>query len=117
MGRRAGRGQGCWNAIRRSVGAFCSRRRNHLWRKPTPNSVEQGRFREFIGPPGSTRVSIGVPGGSTDRALKALGPGCTAWMRAKAAIRLAQALFPPGQLRSHLCGVPEQSREDWAGRS
>jgi len=75
-----------------------------------PNSVEQARFRDYRAA-GVNRVSIGVQA-LDDRALKALGR-LHGVDEAKAAIRLAQALFPRVSF-DLIYARPEQSREDWA---
>ena len=75
-----------------------------------PNSVEQTRFRDYRAA-GVNRVSIGVQS-FDDRALKALGRLHGA-EEAKAAIRLAQAVFPRVSF-DLIYARPEQSREGWA---
>src|SRR5437588_5077307 len=75
-----------------------------------PNSVEQSRFRDYR-TAGVNRVSIGVQA-LDDRALKALGR-LHGLDEAKAAIRLAQAVFPRVSF-DLIYARPEQSREDWA---
>jgi oxygen-independent coproporphyrinogen-3 oxidase len=75
-----------------------------------PNSVEQTRFRDYRAA-GVNRVSIGVQA-LDDRALKALGRLHGA-EEAKAAIRLAQAVFPRVSF-DLIYARPEQSREGWA---
>src|SRR5207248_2191139 len=75
-----------------------------------PNSVEQSRFRDYRAA-GVNRVSIGVQA-LDDRALKALGR-LHGVDEAKAAIRLAQAVFPRVSF-DLIYARPEQSREDWA---
>jgi oxygen-independent coproporphyrinogen-3 oxidase len=75
-----------------------------------PNSVEQTRFRDYRAA-GVNRVSIGVQA-LDDRALKALGR-LHGVEEAKAAIRLAQALFPRVSF-DLIYARPEQSHEDWA---
>src|SRR5258705_7985669 len=75
-----------------------------------PNSAEQGRFRDYRAA-GVNRVSIGVQA-LDDRALKALGR-LHGVDEAKAAIRLAQAVFPRVSF-DLIYARPEQSREHWA---
>jgi len=75
-----------------------------------PNSVEQARFRDYRAA-GVNRVSIGVQA-LDDRALKALGR-LHGVDEAKAAIRLAQSIFPRVSF-DLIYARPEQSREDWA---
>ncbi len=75
-----------------------------------PNSVEQARFRDYRAA-GVNRVSIGVQA-LDDRALKALGR-LHGVDEAKAAIRLAQSVFPRVSF-DLIYARPEQSREDWA---
>jgi oxygen-independent coproporphyrinogen-3 oxidase len=74
-----------------------------------PNSVEQARFRDYRAA-GVNRVSIGVQA-LDDRALKALGR-LHGVDEAKAAIRLAQSIFPRVSF-DLIYARPEQSREDW----
>src|SRR5258706_8124544 len=75
-----------------------------------PNSVEQARFRDYRAA-GVNRVSIGVQA-LDDRALKALGR-LHGVDEAKAAIRLAQSVFPRVSF-DLIYARPEQSREYWA---
>jgi putative oxygen-independent coproporphyrinogen III oxidase len=75
-----------------------------------PNSVEQARFRDYRAA-GVNRVSIGVQA-LDDRALKALGR-LHGVDEAKAAIRLAQSVFPRVSF-DLIYARPEQSREAWA---
>src|SRR5207302_10513345 len=75
-----------------------------------PNSVEQSRFRDYRAA-GVNRASIGVQA-LDDQALKALGRLHGA-EEAKAAIRLAQAVFPRVSF-DLIYARPEQTREDWA---
>ena len=74
-----------------------------------PNSVEQARFRDYRAA-GVNRVSIGVQA-LDDRALKALGR-LHGVDEAKAAIRLAQSVFPRVSF-DLIYARPEQTREDW----
>jgi oxygen-independent coproporphyrinogen-3 oxidase len=75
-----------------------------------PNSVEQSRFRDYRAA-GVNRASIGVQA-LDDRALKALGR-LHGVDEAKAAIRLAQALFPRVSF-DLIYARPEQDPKDWA---
>ena len=75
-----------------------------------PNSVEQTRFRDYRAA-GVNRVSIGVQA-LDDRALKALGRLHGA-EEAKAAIHLAQAVFPRVSF-DLIYARPDQSRAGWA---
>ena len=75
-----------------------------------PNSVEQARFRDYRAA-GVNRVSIGVQA-LDDSALKALGR-LHGVEEAKAAIRLAQTIFPRVSF-DLIYARPEQSREAWA---
>jgi oxygen-independent coproporphyrinogen-3 oxidase len=74
-----------------------------------PNSVEQGRFRDYRAA-GVNRVSIGVQA-FDDKALKALGRLHGA-EEAKAAIRLGLAVFPRVSF-DLIYARPEQTRTDW----
>src|SRR5258708_391142 len=74
-----------------------------------PNSVEQTRFRDYRAA-GVNRVSIGVQS-FDDRALNSLGRLHGA-EEARAAIRLAQALFSRVSF-DLIYARPGQSREDW----
>jgi oxygen-independent coproporphyrinogen-3 oxidase len=75
-----------------------------------PNSVEQARFRDYRAA-GVNRASIGVQA-LDDRALKALGRLHGA-EEAKAAIRLAQTIFPRVSF-DLIYARPEQNPQDWA---
>jgi oxygen-independent coproporphyrinogen-3 oxidase len=75
-----------------------------------PNSVEQARFRDYRAA-GVNRASIGVQA-LDDRALKALGRLHGA-EEAKAAIRLAQGVFPRVSF-DLIYARPEQDPKDWA---
>ena len=74
-----------------------------------PNSVEQGRFRDYRAA-GVNRVSIGVQA-FDDKALKALGRLHGA-EEAKAAIRLGLSVFPRVSF-DLIYARPEQTRADW----
>lgn len=74
-----------------------------------PNSVEQERFRDYRAA-GVNRVSIGVQA-LDDAALKALGR-LHGVGEAKAAIRLACAIFPRASF-DLIYARPNQSRQDW----
>jgi oxygen-independent coproporphyrinogen-3 oxidase len=75
-----------------------------------PNSVEQARFRDYRAA-GVNRASIGVQA-LDDRALKALGR-LHGVEEAKAAIRLAQTIFPRVSF-DLIYARPEQNPKDWA---
>ena len=75
-----------------------------------PNSVEQARFHDYRAA-GVNRVSIGVQA-LNDRALKALGRLHGA-DEAKAAVRLAQSVFPRVSF-DLIYARPGQSPKDWA---
>src|SRR5258706_13010704 len=74
-----------------------------------PNSVEQGRFRDYRAA-GVNRVSIGVQA-LDDRALKALGRLHGA-EEAKAAVRLALEIFPRASF-DLIYARPEQTLSNW----
>ena len=74
-----------------------------------PNSVEQGRFEDYRAA-GVNRVSIGVQA-LDDAALKALGRLHGA-DEAKAAIRLADKIFPRSSF-DLIYGRPNQTRAEW----
>jgi putative oxygen-independent coproporphyrinogen III oxidase len=74
-----------------------------------PNSVEQARFRDYRAA-GVNRASIGVQA-LDDSALKALGR-LHGVEEAKAAIRLAQTIFPRVSF-DLIYARPEQSPKDW----
>jgi oxygen-independent coproporphyrinogen-3 oxidase len=75
-----------------------------------PNSVEQTRFRDYRAA-GVNRVSIGVQA-LDDRALKALGR-LHGVDEAKAAIRLAQTIFPRVSL-DIIYACPDQTHKKWS---
>jgi putative oxygen-independent coproporphyrinogen III oxidase len=75
-----------------------------------PNSVEQARFRDYRAA-GVNRASIGVQA-LDDSALKALGR-LHGVEEAKAAIRLAQTIFPRVSF-DLIYARPEQNPKDWA---